>query len=65
MTPVILITDVPYTNAAFDHVKVVPGLQKSVESKLALTDAPFEKFIFLDSDMLVLSSLKYFRLDIE
>jgi len=56
--PVVLFTNQSCENSAFDHVFVIPDLPKSAEAKLVIRDTPFDRFIYLDSDTLVLGSLE-------
>lgn len=56
--PVVLFTDRPCGNSVFDHVVVIPNLPKAAEAKLVIRDTPFDRFIYLDSDTLVLGSFE-------
>lgn len=55
--PICLVTNTPTEDPAFDSVVVLTDLPNNVSSKLAMDHCPFERFVFLDSDTLILSSL--------
>lgn len=55
--PICLITNEPVSHPEFDQVIVKPELRNDVSSKLAMAEAPFEMYLFLDSDTLIAAPL--------